>query len=250
MKTLLTFLVCFATTALALAANYSASEKFSQTYPFSEKGELSLENINGTVEIIAWDKSGISVEAEKRAGDTDDLQKIIIHVDATPSRLAIKTEYQRTGWFGFSVKGEVRYTVKVPAGIALHKIETVNGQVTVSDVRGPVTASTVNGNINAEGLVAHTSLETVNGNISARFDEVASGQTISLKTVNGSCKLSLPSDAAAYVKAQTVNGGVNSKVPIKQDEARRNKLHGQIGQSPGANIEAESVNGNITLDAG
>ena len=165
MKTLITFLLAFSSLIPVMAENYAASEKFAQTYPISSQGELLLENINGSIEIIAWDNSEISLEAEKRASNTDDLQQIIIHIEATPDRLSIKTEHLKTGWFGNRVRGEVRYTLKVPSNLKLSKIKTVNSNIVIHNVAGAVDATTVNGGIQADGLAAWTSLETVNGNI-------------------------------------------------------------------------------------
>jgi len=248
MKTLLTLLLGLATlTPALLAGNYAASEKFAHTYPISDHGELSLENVNGSVEIVAWDKPEISLEAEKRANNTDDLQLITLKIEASPDRLSIKTEHQKSGWFNFSIKGEVRYVLKVPAGLILRHIEAVNAQITIRGVRGLVTAETVNGSLHVEGLAANTHLETVNGGINASFDSVASDQTISIETVNGSCTLRLPSATDAYLKAETVNGGIKCDLPIKTDKTGRNKLHGQLGQSNDAKINIETVNGGITV---
>lgn len=247
MKTLITLLLAFSACIPAIAGNYAASEKFVQTYPISSQGELRLENINGSIEIIAWDNPEISLEAEKRAKTTEELQQIVIKIETTPDRLTIRTEHQRSGWFGNSTKGEVRYTLKVPAGLKLEKIRSVNSNITLQNVSGSVNASTVNGGIDASGLGAWTSLETVNGNIKARFDEIAPDQSIRAKTVNGSCKLVVPAKAAFSLQAETVNGHVSCSLPITLEKSSRTKVHGRTGPGPVATIEAKTVNGNITL---
>jgi DUF4097 and DUF4098 domain-containing protein YvlB len=247
MKTLLALLLAFSACIPALADSYAASEKFAQTYPISSQGELRLENINGSIEIIAWDNNEISLEAEKRANTTEDLQKIVIKIESTPDRLSVKTEYAHTGWFGSSVKGEVRYTLKVPANLKLEKIRSVNSSIVIQNVTGPVNASTVNGGIQANGLGAWTNLETVNGNISCRFDEIAPDQSIRAKTVNGSCKLIVPTKAAISIQAETVNGHVSCSLPITLEKSSRTKIYGRTGPGKVATIEAKTVNGNISL---
>src|SRR5215217_7441829 len=42
-------------------------EEFHQTYPLSNTGRISLENINGGVQIRIWDRPAIQVDAIKRA---------------------------------------------------------------------------------------------------------------------------------------------------------------------------------------
>ena len=53
--------------ALTTAASAKVTEKFSQTYPLDANGSIRLENVNGSVEIIAWDKNEVALEAEKSA---------------------------------------------------------------------------------------------------------------------------------------------------------------------------------------
>ena len=57
MKTAL--LLC---SVLALAGTVSAkvTENFAQTYPLEATGTIHLENVNGSVEIVAWDKAELA----------------------------------------------------------------------------------------------------------------------------------------------------------------------------------------------
>jgi hypothetical protein len=249
MKTLALVLFGLVATSLAQAESYPASEKFVQTYPVSAQSELSLGNINGSIEIIAWDKNEISLEAEKRASDTEDLAKISIKVDATRDRVVVKTEHERTGWFGSQVKGVVRYKLHVPASINLRKIDSVNSNITISEVRGEVIASTVNGSIKIEEVAGSATLNTVNGNITAEVALTNEERTISANTVNGSCKFAVPSTIAASFRASTVNGHVDSSLPLANLKASRNKLEGRMGQGLEATIEASTVNGNIAFNS-
>ena len=250
MKTLALVLIGLAASVLAQAESLPASEKFAQTYPVSAQAELSLSNINGSIEIVAWDKNEIAIEAEKRAKTTEDLAKITIKINAASDRVSVKTEHERTGWFGSEVKGLVQYIVHVPASIRLEKIESVNSNISIHDVRGPVKASTVNGSIRVQDIEASAKLETVNGNIEAEVALTDQARKISVETVNGSCKLTLPATIAAEIKASTVNGHVDCTLPLAQMKSSRNKLEGHIGgQSNETKIEASTVNGNITFNS-
>jgi len=250
MKTLAFVLIGLATSAFIRADDYPASEKFAKSYPVSAQAELSLSNVNGSIEIVAWDKNEIALEAEKRARSTDDLPKILINIDATPDHLIVKTEHLRTGWFGSEVKGSVHYKLHVPIGISLREIHSVNSNITIHEVHGEVVAHTVNGNIRVNDITTSAKLHTVNGNIEASVASSGKERTISTKTVNGSCKLSLPIDIAADVYASTVNGHVNCSIPLTLVKTSRTKLEGHMGQGVAATIEAKTVNGNIAFNSG
>src|ERR1700758_4927085 len=69
------------TAVLALALQARASdwqgsetEEFHQSYPISANGQIELRNINGPVEIKAWDRNEVKVDAIKRAGSKERLQ--------------------------------------------------------------------------------------------------------------------------------------------------------------------------------
>src|SRR5690349_20280840 len=90
-------LACFA--GLTLAASAKVTEKFAQRYPLDATGSIRLENINGSVEIIAWDKAEVSLEAEKSANNQDALARMHLKIESTPSKLSIKTEHEKAWKF-------------------------------------------------------------------------------------------------------------------------------------------------------
>jgi hypothetical protein len=247
---LLTIVACAASSACfttsALAQRYSESEKSSQSYPLAAHGTLRLSNVNGAVDVAVWDKNEVLVETEKRAATTADLARIHIVVDAQPDRLVVKTDHEKTGFFGISVRGEVRYHLKVPAGISIEKISVVNSTVTVQGVRGSVVLETVNGSIHATDLGADAKLETVNGSIHAAFATVSASQRITTDSVNGACELTLPANAGAHVDLSTINGSTHCDFPVTIEQSSRRTLRGTIGGG-GATVRADTVNGSIRL---
>ncbi len=227
-------------------AGFSESEKFSQTCPLPAHGTFRLSNINGAVEVVAWDKNEVQIEAVKRANSPADLARIHIEVDAQADHVAVKSVHDKTGWFTSNVRGEVHYTIKVPAGATLEKIGCVNSAITVTGVRGAVTLATVNGGIHATDLGGDVQLETVNGSIRAQFAAVAAGRHIAAESVNGSCELTLPADTNAHVALSTVNGSTRCDFPITIEQTSRHTLRGNIGTGA-ATIKAETVNGSVRI---
>lgn len=239
-------LLALSSLVLATAAAAAVTEKFSQTYPLAADGTVHLENVNGDIDIIAWDKAEVALEAEKRGKTDADLAKVTLEIDATASRLSIKTKYAKSGWFGGNVNASVRYKLMVPAGVRLEKIDTVNSDITVSGVRGSVNLDTVNGRISATGLMSDARLDSVNGSLSAEFASLDKVREVKLDSVNGRASVTLPKGVSARIDADSVNGSVNIDQQIRLGKVRRHSLTGEIG-SGGPEISLETVNGSISI---
>ena len=232
---------------LTAAAHASVSEVITRSYFLTADGVISLSNISGNVEITAWDKPEVRLEAEKIASSDDALALLAVSIDMTPTSLTIKTEQKRK-WKFWSLfnNSKVNYRLMVPAGVRLKKIDVVNSDNTVSGGRGPVDLDTVNGHIEATGLVADGRFETVNGSINAEYDSVNNAHSITLDTVNGSCTLRLPADATGHVNASTVNGRISCDFPVTLENTGRHSLQGAFGAG-GPKIVLDSVNGGLHL---
>src|SRR4051812_34231982 len=146
--------------AFAPGAGASVTENFKQTYPLDANGTVHLDNVNGDIDIVAWDKAEVSLEAEKKGKTDADLAKVTLEIDSSPAKLSIKTKYAKDGWFG-NVNASVRYKLMVPAGARLQKIDSVNSDINVTGVRGSVDLDTVNGKITARGLANDARLDSV-----------------------------------------------------------------------------------------
>ncbi len=243
-------LVSIATVAGAQAvfAATEVREEFHQTYPLDKQGKVQLENVNGNVRIGTWDREEIKVEAIKRAEKQEHLDEVKIEVDAKADRIRIKTKHPDSkSKRNKNNSTSVDYTLTVPEHSRLDRISTVNGGIEIEKVNGDVEARSVNGNVAAVGLAGHVELSTVNGSVKANFAELK--KSVSLKSVNGSVTVSLPTEANAKVSANTLNGGISS------DFALQSKKHFPIGQNldgklgeGGPAIELSTVNGGIRID--
>jgi DUF4097 and DUF4098 domain-containing protein YvlB len=245
--------VLFFAHSLARAEDYQFKEPFTRSGAFSATGEITLENVNGSVEVRTWDKNEILIEGEKSARTEDELNRIDLKIEVSESRATIKVRLpKRTDSFFSSgnIRAAVRFTLTVPATAALAKISTVNSSVSIEGARGRVNASSVNGGVRANGLAGPAKLETVNGAINARFDSVAERQELSFKTVNGQIMVSLPKDAGVQLHGSVVNGSIKCDFPLElgQKDKKARSLSGKIGDGR-ASLEAETVNGSIHLQA-
>lgn len=146
------------TTACVEQPGEEVREEFHQTYPLSPTGRVSLENINGGVQIKVWDRGAVQVDAIKRAYRKDRLDEARIEVNATEENIRIKTEYPdenqtfRSGEGRYNNPAIVDYTLTVPRKAVLESIEMINGSIEIDGVEGNVKASSINGKVIAKGL--------------------------------------------------------------------------------------------------
>jgi DUF4097 and DUF4098 domain-containing protein YvlB len=235
----------------ARADDYSFKEPFKKTGAFRTTGSVTLENVNGNVEIRTWDKNEILIEGEKSAKTEEELKAVDLTMDVSESRAAIKVRLpKRSGsWFsGSTIRASVRFTLTVPVTAVLDRIATVNASVSVDGARGKAHVETVNGNIQAANLGGSARCETVNGRINATFTSIAGGQEFSFETVNGSVTVALPKDAGVALRTSVMNGHVDCDFPLTltKSSGKRN-LSGTIGDGR-ASLEAETVNGSIHIE--
>lgn len=232
--------------ALAPAARATVTETVTKTFPLAADGIVHLDNVNGDIDITAWDKAEVSLVAEKRAKTDEDLHKVTLEIDSSPGKLTIHTKYEKSGWFHSNVNASVRFKLMVPAGVQLHKVDSVNSDITVTGVRGSVNLDTVNGTIQASGLMGDARLDSVNGSLRAEFASLEKVHEVKLDSVNGRAEVTLPKGAGASIKADSVNGRVSVDQAIRLGRAGRHSLNGDIGAG-GPAITLDTVNGGIAV---
>lgn len=244
-------LKCIAPLTLALVfvvapawAGDEVRAEFHQTYPLAADGRVAVSDVYGGIQISAWDRNEVKVDAVKRGPTQQELDETEIVVDARADSVQIRTKYR--DWQN-SNHASVDYTISVPRGAKLDHIESVNGAVTIDGVMGPVRARTVNGKVEVRGAGGDVHASAVNGKVEAAFDRLAS-QRISLETVNGGIALGLPKDTGARLKASTIHGGISSDfdLPVKRAEFGGASLESTIGNG-GAEVNLGTVNGAIKV---
>jgi DUF4097 and DUF4098 domain-containing protein YvlB len=140
---------------------------------------------------------------------------------------------------------QVDFTVRVPAGVRFIG-RTVNGGVTARQLPGDAEAHTVNGGIKVEAA-GHAHGETVNGGIHASLGRADWTGSLDFKTVNGGITLELPGNAGAELKAETVNGDITSDFPLTiQGRLTKRRISATIG-SGGRQLSLTTVNGGIQI---
>jgi DUF4097 and DUF4098 domain-containing protein YvlB len=227
------------------------SEPWSKTYTLQAGGRVEITNVNGRIELTGGDGDTVEISAEKIGKGSsveaarEMLKRIEIREDVAPDRVHVETRLNRSSGFNMG-NGEVRYTVRVPAGANV-KLVTVNGGIEVENVRGRAELETTNGGIVARRLTGGLDASTTNGGVEAELDALAA-DGVQMECTNGGLRLRLPRDARADVSARVANGGINVdglELDIVGEQTRR-RLEGRLNGG-GARVRLEGTNGGIRI---
>src|SRR6266850_3703153 len=239
----------------ASEASDEVREEFHQTYPLAANGRVSLENMNGGVQIKVWDRPAVQLDAVKHAYRRERLAEARIDVNSSEETIRIKTDYpDENQRFTSEERGRydnpavVDYVLTVPRQAVLESIELINGPIGIDGVEGSVKASSINGPVTARGLLGEAKLSTINGPLQATFTRLDDSKPISLDSINGPVTLIIPSDSNAMVRASTVHGDISNDfgLEVTHGEYVGHDLAGQIGTG-GPRIKLGNVNGPIRI---
>ena len=227
-----------------------ATDEWTHTYPLKPGGEIQIENTNGKIEVEGTDAATVEVRAERIAkGATDAaarelLPRIVIKEDATPDRVAVRTE--RMGGIMIGASFEVRYHVRAPKN-AVVNVSNTNGQVTLTGLNGKVTAHTTNGQVRGDTLTGAVEARTTNGGVNMDLSSIGS-EPVRLHTTNGGVTLTLPDSAKADISASVTNGGISvgDFQNLDVGEKTRRRFEAKLNGG-GAAIELETTNGGVRI---
>jgi hypothetical protein len=221
---------------------------------------IEIKGVNGDVRATASTGAEVEVSAVMKGRRSDPAEvrlEIVQHADGVticamyPSADGRPNECQPGSGGRMNVRDNdvtVDFTVRVPAGVRFAG-RTVNGDVAVDRLGGPVSIRTVNGDAEFS-TTAYGDAQTVNGSVRASLGSTGWSDSLSFKSVNGSVSVDLPADASTDLRVTTVNGRISTAFPISvSGTVNPRRLNGTIG-SGGRALEIETVNGSVTLRKG
>jgi hypothetical protein len=245
-RVLVLFCIALAGVAVARAASGPASEDFVRTLPLPSGGVFLLTNVNGSVEVDAWEKPQVEIRARKTTeGSAGDLNRVRIVVDARPGEVAVRTLYPESEGLDVSVE----YHIRVPARVILKRVETVNGTVRARGVEGAGLLRSVNGNVELLEGAGRFDARSTNGNVRMELNQLPPGSPISIETVNGNVVLALPANANAELDILSMNGDFFSELPVMlRGRLSSRDFNGRLGRG-GDLVKVRTVNGGIRVIA-
>jgi hypothetical protein len=241
----------------AAAGSAAAQESWSWSRALQPGQAIEIKGINGAVKAEPASGGEVRVSAVKTARRSNVAEvtfQVVEHaggvticaVYPTPRNANRANECRPGSGGNMSVQNNdvnVEFTVQVPRGVNFIG-RSVNGEVQVNNLASDVEASTVNGSLRIT-TAGRARGQTVNGSI-----DVSMGRAdwdMSFETVNGAITVRLPDNINANVRAQTVNGGIETDFPLTvQGRFGRRSIEGTIG-SGGRSLELSTVNGAIFL---
>jgi putative adhesin len=246
--------------AAATSASRQGDDAFEWSKVIAAGKEIEIKGVNGDIKASRATGREVEVKARKswkRSDPADVTIEVIEHEDGVTICAKYPAGYGRENVCAPGDKGSmnthdndvrVDFDVRVPAGVRL-VARTVNGAIDADGLQSPVEAWTVNGSVHVTTSV-YASAETVNGSITAAMGSAQWTEPIAFSTVNGAIRLTLPGKLDADLRAETMNGSIDSDFPITVNgHFGKRRIQGTIGKG-GRRLELGTVNGDIVLRSG
>ncbi len=239
-------------------------ETFKKTIPVESATLLSIENRNGSIKVLTWDKDEIGITAHKqvRAGSREEaielMEQLQIGIEVHDDEIEVLTEYpdkrrgKKGGFFSWlmgnslSTSYSVSYEIKVPEKFDINARST-NGRVEALDCNGRIRLETTNGKVIAENISGSVRCSTTNGSINASLVEVNESEEMNFSSTNGSISVYLPEEINADIKARTTNGSINCNLNVTEQYSRSKKKFDAIINDGGTYIYLKTTNGSIHI---
>lgn len=242
--------LAFAATTLVLAGcefeNFIESDRykedFNYSYDLKPGGKVSVESLNGSIEISGWEKNSVQITGTKFAATQELLAALKVDVVAAPDavRVRVVKPSERRGGMG------ARFILRVPYNTMLDRIQSSNGSIRVDGVEGEGRLRTSNGSVKV--MKSKGPLEVVTSNASIELQEF-SGSAV-LNTSNGSIKAD---GVRGRFEAETSNSSIEALLleiedgrPIKADTSN-GSINLTVESLKGNDIIASTSNSSITL---
>jgi hypothetical protein len=179
-----------------------------------------LENQSGEIEVRPSADRTARLRAVLSAESVAALQRSRVEVSSDDKGLRARAVVPRRG-----DDVEVRYTLELPAGVALRlrtvsgdvevrgaqaavEVQAVSGEVHLRDLGKGLRLNTVSGDVELDGVAGPLTVRTVSGDIEGRLARGSEGGEI--HTVSGEVSLRAPRAAGLGVRAGTLSGEVQS----------------------------------------
>jgi DUF4097 and DUF4098 domain-containing protein YvlB len=244
-------------------------EGFARIVRLGRNGTLELQNVAGDIAVTGGGGDEVRIEATKRVRHRVEstaraaLRGVLISVSERGGNVEVRTDHGRGARDGIAA---VDYRISVPTGANL-VIDTVSGNVRVSNVGGELRANAMSGNITTASVRRVRRLTTVSGDVEVaegEADELTAqtvdgdvilrnlkGRLLELTTVNGDARLvNVELDRATV---QSMAGDLEFNGRLARSGRYEFRTHsGNIritpSGSPGFDLDATSFNGDVRSD--
>lgn len=227
----------------------SPGEEFHRILPLEFGGTLSLENINGDIEIYGWDKNEMEVLAEKLSPYPYKRRVHLfqwgyslpkIDIDKFEDFIKIRT---RTA--SGRETDVVNYYINVPQSIRLKDIIAGEGNVLISDLYGEVYVELRNGDIEIDNFSGSLTASVIKGSIRTSLYDLRREDEIIITTEQGDIIVYLQPEVNVRIEVSTPNGDIFSEFDFGKSLLTE-KVSTEIGEN-GAFLSLTTLNGDIRM---
>ena len=226
-------------------------EDYQNNVPFAPGGTLSLENVNGNVEIHGWDQEELAVYAEKTVQLPERTRFYVLPGrDFTPGIIFDKFEnfvkIRTKSISGNNEMSFVDYYIDVPNSINLKDIVVKKGNITVTEVYGDAYLDLIEGDIAVENFSGSLTASVDLGSVTASLFDLREEDEVVIISKEGNVTLALPEDTNAHIEVELPEGDLICDFEF--DEALdEKKLDIQIGEN-GPRIYLTALNGDVQIN--
>ena len=219
-----------------------------QTLP-AMGGTLNVDGMkNGGISVKGWERNEILLRYRLQTHAPTQAQ-----ADALASQIRVTTTGGQIRAEGPEQNGEARwdvgYEIFVPRESNL-SLQTRNGGISLSDVRGRINFEAQNGGVSLKNLGGNVTGGTTNGGLNVVLTGSNwEGEGLNVRTTNGGLSIREPDNYSAHLETGTVNGGLNVSPSIAEVTPKMKQLSLDLG-SGGTNLRIHTTNGGVSIKRG
>jgi DUF4097 and DUF4098 domain-containing protein YvlB len=223
--------------AVPAAQAAQSAQQINKTVNVAADATVDVSNVQGIVQISAWDKNIVQLDAELQSSKDE------LTFEATERMVRIEVERPR-GKYGRSDEEDANLILHVPKGAQII-VDTVSADITASGVQGEQSLQSVSGEINTQAFDAPVKATSVSGEIVIS----GSGGKSSVSTENVSGTSTVSGVRGGY-DGEVVSGDIRATIAAA-GRIEINAVSGDIDLSTElaatSRLDLESVSGTIKV---
>jgi hypothetical protein len=226
------------------------SVEFYKSVSLISGGTLSLENMNGNIDIFGWEKEKVEVYAERNISFSSSRRAMWqpyggnlpkIDIDRFEDFVKIKTSTVDQDKYVSAVD----YVLYVPQHVYLRNIVARRGDIIVSDLYGEVFVELVKGEVMVDNFSGSLHVSLGEGSVKSNLIDLRNEDEVRISIEEGDIIVYLQEDIRALIEASTLDGKISNEFNPEEDPSL-SKISFQTNDE-GAFISLSASKGNILI---
>ncbi|HEY0101642.1 MAG TPA: DUF4097 family beta strand repeat-containing protein [Pyrinomonadaceae bacterium] len=209
-------------------------------------GTLSVNGMkNGGIAVKGWERNEILVRyrLQTYAPTQAEADSLAAQIRVTTAGGQVRAEGPENDG---AARWDVGYEIFVPRQANL-SLQTHNGGISLSDVRGQINFEARNGGVALKNMGGNVKGETVNGGLHVELTgNNWEGEGLDVRTTNGGLSITVPENYSAHLETGTVNGGLVVSPAIAEVTRKTKQLSLDLGAG-GTNLRIHTTNGGVSI---